>query len=262
MELQHLSYSSISTYLLCARSWRYRYIDKVETPKSASLVFGSAFHNAIEEHLRSQCKGEPTDILSKWQHAWQTECASPAIDWGDSTPEQLSNDGLRMLSHKETLAALGKLQPLVENGEPVIERRIELRVPGVPVPIIGYIDMIDAVGIPHDFKTSARAWTLDKLDGELQPLFYIAAMAQAGSLLNPMRQFRHVVFVKTKTPQVQVLEAMHSAGELLWLLDMIRSVWRGIEAGAYPPNTNSWKCSAKWCECWQRCRGGVLCTTT
>lgn len=259
LEINHLSYSSINAWLLCPRSWRYRYVDKVETPKSANLVFGSCFHETIESYLRGQCQGTMPDILSTWQRLWNSETAEATIDWGDSTPEQLSNDGVQMLTHKDTTALFSTLQPLMENGEPVIEHKVTLRVPGVPLPIIGYIDMRDVEGVPYDFKTSARAWTLDKVDGELQPLFYLAALAQAGDRLNPKRRFKHLVFVKTKTPQVQTLEAMHSAAELLWLMDLIRSVWLGIQAEAFPPNVNGWKCSARYCEFWAYCRGRTLC---
>jgi hypothetical protein len=258
-ELSHLSYSSINTWQLCPRSWAYRYVERIQAKRSAALVFGSAFHTTLESYIRARCDGLTEEAVSIWSRVWQAEMKTAVdIDWDTDTPEQLSNDGVRMFGHKDTQMLLHNLQPLIEAGEPVIERKVELRVPGVPLPIIGYIDMVQSDHVPCDFKTAARAWTLDKLDGELQPLFYLAALSQGNYKPCTSYRFRHYVFVKTKTPQVQTLESLHSAAELLWLLDLIRSVWVAIQAGAFPCNTSSWKCSAKWCEYWSLCRGRVL----
>ncbi|MHB1131752.1 MAG: RecB family exonuclease [Chloroflexota bacterium] len=256
LDITHLSYSSINTWLLCPRSWKLRYVDKVQTPKSAALVFGSCFHETVESYLRARCLGEPPDILSIWQRLWSSETEGEPIDWGESTREQLSNDGLRLLTHKETIAIIATLQPYTLGDLPAVEHRVELRVPGVPLPVIGFIDLIHADGVPCDFKTSARSWTQEKLDAELQPLFYLAALSQSGFRANPQLRFRHYIFVKTKNPQVQTLEVQHNPAELFWLLDLVRSVWVGIKAGSFPPNTNSWKCSPRYCEYWAICRGG------
>ena len=75
--------------------------------------------------------------------------------------------------------------------------------------MVGYIDVITADGIPGDFKTSARTWTVDKALNETQPLFYLAALNQIGVREVNLR-FRHYVFVKTKTPQFQVIEHSHT----------------------------------------------------
>lgn len=50
-ELDHLSYSSISMYLTCARSWRFKYLEQAPTIASPELVFGSAIHSAVENYL-------------------------------------------------------------------------------------------------------------------------------------------------------------------------------------------------------------------
>jgi hypothetical protein len=89
----------------------------------------------------------------------------------------------------------------------------------------------------------------------MQPVFYLAALNQQGYALNPERRFKHYVFTKTKKPELQVIETTRTAGEMLWLLDMIRSVWEGIDRGAFPMNPGSWKCSPKYCEYWSICRG-------
>lgn len=263
-ELDHLSYSSISAYQMCPRSWFYRYVEKTPVKTSTALVFGSAFHDAIEDYVRQRAIGTHAEdkapekpLAACWEQAWSAQIernGADNIDWGEDTPEALSNQGLAMLSAEEVIQTLNGLAPLVDD-DIHIEDRITLTVPGVPIPIIGYIDIITSDGVPGDFKTSSRKWYSDRADGEMQPVFYLAALNQAGYTRNPERRFRHYVFVKTKTPQMQVIETTRTAGELLWLLDMVRSVWDGIAAEVYPMNPTSWKCSPKWCEYWGMCRG-------
>lgn len=242
--VEHLSYSSISLYQTCGRAWCYKYIEQAPTRQTAALVFGSAIHDAIEA-IASR-NSEPTQA---WQAAWERQVGlNRDLDWGDDTPETLNNDGIRMLNHPDVLAGIRALRPAA------IERRVELRVPGVDVPVIGYIDLIGEDGVPGDIKTSAKTWSQEQAQAEVQPLFYLAALNQSGE---PVRDglFRHYVLVKTKTPQWQVWETRHTNAEIFWLFRMITDVWTGIERGVFVPNPGSWRCSPKWCDFWWQCRG-------
>jgi len=252
--LDHLSYSSISAYQLCARSWRYRYVDKVQTPKSPNLAFGSAVHETVEHLIVSRHRGQSADVQATWAEKWAKQ-QSEDIAWDGELPEEWANNGARILAHPTVQATIDQIVPLVEDNQPVVEKRVELRVPGIDVPIIGFIDLITADGVPCDFKTAARSWTQDQADKEMQVLFYLTALNQAGYTLNPELRFRHIVFVKTKTPQVQVIESRRKPADLFWLFNTIGDVWRGIQAEVFPPNPSAWKCSEKWCEYWHLCRG-------
>lgn len=255
--IEHLSYSSISSYLTCPRAWRYHYLDKIETATAPALVFGSAFHGAIEEHVKTVDATDRALLTERWQRHWNQQLErNPKIEWGNDSPESLCNDGIRMLSDPDVVALIGGLHPLDEPNS--VERFVELRVPNVPIPVIGYIDMIEADGIPCDFKTSKASWNQQKAEAEMQPVFYLAALNQAGYSLNPELRFRHYVFVKTKKPQAQVWETQRQPGELFWLFGVIQDVYRGIEREVFPPNPGAWKCSAKWCEYWSICRGRSL----
>jgi hypothetical protein len=168
--------------------------------------------------------------------------------------------GEKMFSDPDTIALVDSLEPLVIEDQVQIERKIELHVPGVPIPIIGYIDLIESDGIPADFKTSGKSWSQKQADAEMQPCFYLAALNQSG--WNPEINykdaflFRHYVFVKTKTPKVQIWESTRTIQDLFWLFGLISDVWHGIECGAFPPNPGTWKCSPRHCEYWGICRGG------
>jgi hypothetical protein len=243
--IEHLSYSSISLYLDCPEAWRRKYIAQEPTKKTSALAFGSAFHGTIERMIQS--------TQYDWASIWSEEFgkAFQDITWeSGETPEQHYNEGVRLLSHEDVKTAIQSIQPKSSDH---IEKKVELRVPGVPVPVIGYIDIILADGTPADFKTSARSWTQDQANNSLQTLFYLAAMNQMGFEVN--WRFKHFVFVKTKTPQVQVLEHSHTPGELFFLFEMINRVWEGISKEFFPLNPTTWRCSEKYCDFFANCRG-------
>lgn len=253
--IEHLSYSSVSSYLSCPRAWRYRYVEKVESPVSPELVFGSAWHDTIEHYIAARSAGGPApELIATWQEAWGKQVSEKNVAWGSNSAIDYQNEGIRMLTGDGLAPVLDGLRAGADDEGLKIERKVTLSVPGVPVPVIGYIDLIDEAGIPHDFKTSARAWTQDKAENETQSLFYLAALNQAGMQV-PGWQFRHVVFTKTTKPQVQVLAHRHTPGQVMWIFEMIKEVWNGIQYEVFPPNPTGWKCSPQYCDFWSMCRG-------
>jgi len=249
MPLDHLSYSSISQYLSCGQSWYYHYVEHIPTPTAPELVFGSAVHKAVERYITTR-----RPLLDVWSECWRAQLESESsIEWVTSTPEEFANDGVRLLGNAKVQEAIATIA--AQCGEnPTVERRVEMHVPGVPVPIIGYIDIMTAGGVPGDFKTSARSWTQDRAQSELQSLFYLAALNQLGETV-PGWRFRHYVLVKTKTPQFQTFEHTHSLGEMFWMMNLIQRAWKGIERDVYTMNPDNWKCSPKYCDYWHLCRG-------
>lgn len=247
--IDHLSYSSVTSYLDCPENWRRKYIAKEPTQSSPALVFGSAFHGTIEELVVNPLG----NVLSIWDESWTKALEGQSIFWGTDTPEETYNDGVRMFSNQALLAEIRKIVPGSDERGAKIERKVELRVPSVPIPIIGYIDIILQDGTPADFKTSARSWSDDKAADSLQGLFYLAALNQAGVEIN--WKFKHIIFVKTKEPKVQILENVHKPGELFFLFDLISRVWQGIEKEVFPMNPTTWKCTDKYCDFYANCRG-------
>ena len=72
-ELRHLSYSSVNAYHLCPRSWKLRYIDKVRAPASSALVFGGAFHEAVEARIKAHIAdpARAASMAEAWPKIWQ-----------------------------------------------------------------------------------------------------------------------------------------------------------------------------------------------
>jgi hypothetical protein len=234
---------------MCAAAWKFHYIDKIQTPTAPALVFGSAFHNTIEHWLA----GKAESLTEAWSSEWKKQTEGQDVDWGTDIPEELFNKGIDIFTNDDILAELQNTF-FTHTEMPVIETKVELSIPEVPVPVIGYIDIITGDKVPGDFKTSSRSWSQDKALDETQPLFYLAAMNQMGFPVEGWR-FRHYVFVKTKTPKFQVFEHVHNPGQILWMFGMIQKVWKGIEAGVFPENPTGWKCNPRYCDFWSICRG-------
>lgn len=265
-ELKHLSYSSINTYLSCPANWKKKYIDKEPTFGNANLFYGSVWHNTVEEYISVSATG--TDALAAiYKHNWEKQLQKEGENthWMKGEEAETKELGEAWITGNidapgtNSMAAfLDTIKPKKRKGEGekpyFIEEFVKLHVPNVPIPIIGFIDVITDDDIPTDFKTSGSSWSEKKAADEMQPLFYLAALSQAGIRV-PNRQFRHVVFVKNKTPKVQSITTTHNMAKLLWLYRVIEGVWNAIEAGAFPVNPTNWLCSKFYCDFWGSCRG-------
>jgi PD-(D/E)XK nuclease superfamily protein len=269
LRLDHLSHSSLALFAECSRQWQGKYLDGLATPTTPALVFGSAWDQTVERYLRDRAvyddaladaSGAPyrsAKLRSLWDAAWQMQLTERAdgVVWGHELPEQLHAQGLRLASDAGTRAALDAIEVATNSadGRPQLQTRLALRVPGVPIPVIGFADLLTADGLPGDIKTSARPWTQDRAEREVQPLIYLAALLQMGHRL-PRLAFRWWVFVKSQRPQVQVLEVEYRPARLFWVVDYIQAAWRAMQAGAFVPNPGSWRCNPT-CPVWPDCVG-------
>ena len=268
MYVEHLSYSSASSYAMCPNSWKMKYVNRLATSVSANLLFGKAFHSTVEHDVRSRCIGTGMqDLAGMWDKEWKKEVAAAGnVDWGTKSETEYFDDGVRMFSNKDVMHAVRQLNaimmhPLIVGSDrvsvpaPSVELKFEFQIDKVGVPIIGYIDIIGADGVPVDLKTSSQSWNQEKAAAEVQPAMYLAALNQCGYVQHNGR-FRYVIFVKTKTPKVQVIDITCSPEHIKWTMQMMRDVWRGIKGSVFPCNPTGWKCSPKYCEFWEMCRGG------
>jgi len=251
IELTHLSYSSINYYLNCGKSWQFKYQQQLPERKNSNLIFGSAVHKTIQQHIQGE-----QDLRQSWRECWSKELAlTPDIDWGTDNQTELFNYGVHLFSNEDVSGMVKSLKPLIQNGSPCMEVKIELNVPGVPVPVIGYIDLIQDSMIPVDFKTAGRSWSQEQADKELQATFYLAALNQAGLVQFPAK-FEYIVLVKNKTPKVQRFVTERSAADIFKLFNLIGEVYRAMTKDVFLPNPSGWSCSEKYCSFWAECEQG------
>jgi len=155
LPLEHLSVTQLNGFLRCERSYQKHYILGERAPASPDQVLGSAVHGAIAFGVvRPDFK--PDEISSffgdyAWPRAIDDQGGKDEIDWRDENPVQLYARGALMV---ETY--MGQVAPRLQVAE--IEKRFDLRLPAVPVPIVGYIDITQTGTRPAiDIKTSSKA---------------------------------------------------------------------------------------------------------
>ena len=260
-ELTHLSHSSFSLYLTCAKAWEFRYVQMAPSLVAPELSFGSAIHDTVEHYLRARSDLEQSvpgmALENFWPEAWNRAIAGREVNFAESGDALLFfEEGIRILRDSEVQKALAGITVLRDAAGPWIERRVELHVPGVPVPVIGYIDFVGADGVPCDLKTANKPWSLDRAANDTQALVYLAALNQAGMTV-PDWTFKHLILVKGRNNgRVQNLSWKHDPVDIFFLFETIRGVWQGIQAGVFVTNgQGTWKCAPKWCEYWEHCRG-------
>jgi hypothetical protein len=230
-------------------------------------VLGGAVDRAIEVVLRERWAAlgdgrpgaiPPGRLEACYGEAWRTRTeAEGPIDWRDGSALATFADGVNVVTSPavlETLSALRLSSGRGAGGDgdgPALQHRIELRVPGVPVPVIGFIDAVAGSEDGRtttivDFKVTRRRWPAGKVRGELQPRIYVAALRQRGLPLASLR-FRYVIFVRSPLPEsvvVQTIDVDLAEADIYVTLDLLRDAWRQIEAGVFPANPSSWRCGA------------------
>jgi hypothetical protein len=238
-------------------------------------VLGSALDKAIELTLRERwaatvpqgsaaCEGADVPAISaeslreRYEDAWDVLLGEDEpIDWGRESPSSVFEDGQTIVSAPAVLRALNGFRLAsarsvgIDRDGPALQLPIRLHVPGVPVPVIGYIDAVAADPdqrqfVIVDFKVSRRRWPPGKARTELQPRVYTAALRQAGLPLSALR-FQYLIITRAPLPDavgVHELPAGIDERDLYATLDLLKDAWRQIISGVFPPNPSSWRCGA------------------
>jgi hypothetical protein len=234
----------------------YHYIDDAPCMTSYNLVFGSAFHETIESYLIDE-KQAPA-LSERWLQCWDVqveENGKDNISWDKwNTYKSMKRLGLKMFNSASILQNINGIQPAYYTGNTDkmrIEQYVNVPIPGVPVPLVGYIDVVHDDLIPGDFKTSSKGWYPGSAEKQIQPLFYLYALHYLG--YDDIWDFRHHIYVK-KTKKAVNKETRFTQRNIDWGIELLQQTWRGIKAGAFPAGSYmSWWCSEKYCEYWKHC---------
>ena len=86
------SYTQISQYLRCPRSYRYRYLDGwCEKETRAGMVFGRCFEKALGAYF---CREDSTAVLFK---EWEEYRSTPFVFRKGETWDRLLHQGVHLL---------------------------------------------------------------------------------------------------------------------------------------------------------------------
>lgn len=138
LPLDHLSATSISLFLRCPRQFQEVYIrGNRELGSSSAMVIGSAVHLALSRLL----KGEP--LGNYFDDALAAETAG--VTWKDK------ESAARKIAEKMILNYYHKVARNL--NVLATEQELLLEIPGVDIPLLGYVDILTDRGV-IDVKTT------------------------------------------------------------------------------------------------------------
>jgi len=242
----HTSVSAIKTFLQCPRKYSLHYIERAEPSfRSAALAFGTAFHEAIGEHLRISHHEHvaPIDELHEvFSRVYQEQLAVDDVpvlfDEGESADQQ-------MAMARGMISAFVEQVPMPNRVAGIeVPFRIELHDPETGEVLPSLVGAIDAVVETDDgveaweLKSSARRWSQDQLDYDPQPtVITMGARRLRFEDATPVL----IVTTKTKTPAVQVAPVHRGPEDERDIVAIAASVERAIEVGVNHP-VRGWAC--------------------
>jgi putative RecB family exonuclease len=241
----YVSWSAISTFRTCPLRFKFKYIDGLpEETVSSSLVFGAAFHNAIEEFYRAHLAGDPKPdverLLFVFRSTWLPHDPDAIAFGAKETRESLDDLAARMLT-----AFLASPAASVQGRVLGVEEEIKgLLIPGVP-DLLGRIDLLsetdDAITI-SDIKTSRSRWSPEQVEAGSEQLWLYAHVA---SEISPGKklQTRFLIVTKTREPQVEEHVREVQPVAVKRTLAGVERVWRAIESGLFYPAPSTMNCS-------------------
>lgn len=244
VERDYISFSAIRTYQSCPLRYFFRYVAGLpERTTSASLVFGSALHRALELHFREVMSGsEPPGVeqmLAEYQAGWR-ERDSGFVRFGSSeTREGLDGLAARMLAkfHGSAVAApQGRILAIEETLRGAT-------IPGLP-DLLARVDLIvdepDALVI-NDWKTARCKWSAEQVEESAEQLLLYADLARDMAPGKPLR-IQFTVLTKTKDVTIDTHAMPAENSRLYRTKKMVERVWKAIEGEHFYPSPSPMNC--------------------
>ena len=179
--IEHLSASSIGMFRRCPEQFRHRYVLGEKERPGEALVIGSMFHKTIEENYRTKIESHEDRPLAEMVQ-FHNDVSVPTVVEQEGGLEEIAWDGAdpakglevaRRDSERIFAAYFGQVVPRIQ---PIsVERKFVLDVPGMRVPLLGYLDTETNDDRVIDTKTGKTSVSKLKPSWMIQSTIYSAA---------------------------------------------------------------------------------------
>ena len=255
----HLSASSIGDYIDCGLLYKFGRIDKIQVEsKSDALEFGSAIHGALADFHKEKMMGTFMTIKDL-QHSFEVHWRRIAEYRDDIKYAEGNTFETILLQGKELLTAYYNKACWKDFEVIAVEEAFSFRIDGCSMPIIGACDLIEKdsaeIIIITDFKTSARAYSVDEVDRNFQLTLYQMAL-KANGYQDHEILLRFDALIKTKQPKFDSYYTTRGDVDEIRARKKIIEVSKAISKGIFIPNDSAtnWKCKhcsfKKNCDDW------------
>jgi PD-(D/E)XK nuclease superfamily len=218
------SFTQISNYLRCPRSYRYRYLDGWhEKETRAAMVFGRCFENALGAYFREEDCGAA--LFKEWSLYRDASFQYKKADTWDRVLHQgthllerfVQADRVRVLDPKQNLQ-IKMLETLPDGNEFVA--------------FLDAIGEVDGVRCVIDWKTTTSRYPEDpkgllSLDPQLICYSWISGISEVAL----------VVFVRKHIPEIQYLRTSISKEQRQEFARLVKTTINQIEAGHFNPHS-------------------------
>jgi putative RecB family exonuclease len=258
VQRDYLSYSAVRTFQSCPLKYKFRYVEQLpEAIVSASLVFGSALHAAVEHQMRSQLEGADQPDVSQLLQVYREQVQAAQIQQPILFPKgedaaSLEAQAARML---QSFLASDLAQPVgrILGVEEQVRGDLSPQLPE----IMGYADLIfeteEAVTV-RDFKTAKAKWSQEQANEQADQLLLYGHLIRELVPGKPI-QLQFAILTKHKTPQTQVLDMQPSPRRLQRTRRIFVKVWHAIQSQHYYPVPSPVNCSGcgyrRQCAAWE-----------
>lgn len=242
-----LSPTKLSAMSKCPYSFKLQYVGNVKKVKdSASLTFGKTIHSAIEMGIRQN-----QDVVNVFKDQWE-KYKGVDLEYSQKEDWQLYNEKGLALSTEFQSDYLRRFRNtyLVE-GELSFDIDPQTRLHGRLDYVGDFVtedgEILKAI---VDFKTSSSKYSQDKIMYNDQLTAYSIGAKRFPFEINALVL---VVFVKTKTPYIQVVVAeKRSEKEMSDYMETVRYHLENIYRGRYPKIKGD---HCGWCDYNSLCTG-------
>jgi len=244
-QMPHLSISAINSWIDCGLMYKFSKIDKIPIEfKADSLELGTVIHLVLGEYYEAKMIEERMslkDVHNSFEEHWHR-----VAEGRTDIKYAKGKDFETLLMEGKDLLTAWYMKLKDDNFNVLgIEEAFSFNLPGLPVPIIGAMDLIeeDEAGtiIITDFKTSGKAYSVSEIDQNQQMTTYQLG-AKANGYADREILLRIDCLIKTIKPKFQQYYTVRTELDEKRLIRKIKQVWDGISKGVFVPNDTSWKC--------------------
>lgn len=246
---EQVSASRLSLFLQCRLKFFYRYVRKIQKPKTASLHVGNAVHSALKAWNKARWKGKPLslkELHDAYSEAW-SDTSEGVVLWEHGEEEEEKTTGWRLCDTYIRQAA-----PMAETKPDAVEVSIEADLSSKGLPrLIGVLDLVQNGGI-IDFKTCSSTpnpTTVEHLH-EIQVSSYAVLYRHNTGKKETGLALHHLV--KLKNPKLCVTSmppmSQHQETRLFHLMDLYQSE---LALGDFYPSPSH---ACMGCEFFTECR--------
>ncbi len=252
----YISFSALRTYQACPLKYFFKYVVGLpEESASATLVFGSGIHRAIEHHFREIQSGHPPPglamLLEEYEQCWEERQSATLVfgkDENEQTLHHLAGRVLTKFMGSELARPAGRIVAIEQ----------PLRGPIVPdVPdMLGYVDLIVETAqqwILIDWKTSRARWSAEQFQDSIEQLLLYSVLVP-DRVPHQSVHLQLTVITKTKEPAIDSYIRPVDPQHLERTKRVVQRVWRSIEAEHFYPAPSPLNCGScgfrRSCQAW------------